>query len=84
MITIELGGIVPTSTTVKRYILDLGTYKVFKNTSGKFQSQICVNGTSCAAAIDLIINSDALSLDIPIPTSIIPIKMIIGNLLNIN
>lgn len=77
-VTIELNSPVPTP-TVKNYVLDLWTYKVYKDTSWFFKAQVCSAPTNCGTPVTLnTIPSSATTLPITIPTT--PTQLVIGNL----
>lgn len=77
-VTIKLSSQVPMPTQ-KNYIIDLWTYKVYKDTSWLFKSQLCPPPTyACNTAITITsIPQDATILPIVIP-ALTPTRVIIG------
>ncbi len=79
-VTINLAAPIVTIGAEKRYILDTGTFKVFKNSSW-FWTQICP--TTCNAAVGLTdMNTDMntrTTISFTIPTIVTPTRFIIWN-----
>ncbi len=79
-VTIELENPVPTPATGKNYVLDLGSYRLYKNTVGAFQYQICSSPPAwCAPATTLSAPANTTILTMTIPPSLFPSQFIIGN-----